>query len=83
MDEEARRKFSPSSALREFNPGKVLDIREKSDREEIEKFLDIAKELKRIIKAREREKCGGRRPSANRTGSDGLICMTERRQGIT
>lgn len=38
--EEARRKFSPSGALREFNPGKVLDIREKSDGEEIERSLD-------------------------------------------
>lgn len=51
VDEEATRKFSPPSALKEFNPGKVLDIREKSDREKIEKLLDIAKELKRIIKA--------------------------------
>ena len=59
VDEGARRKFSPSSALGEFNPGRVLDIRETSDREEIEKFLDKAKELKGVIKAREGEKCGG------------------------
>lgn len=36
VDEEAKRKLSPSGALREFDPGKVLDIREKSDREDIE-----------------------------------------------
>ena len=59
MNEGARRNFSPSSVLREFNPGRVLDIREKSDREEIEKFLDKAKEFKGVITAGEGEKCGG------------------------
>ena len=59
VDEGARRKFSPSNTLREFDPGKVLDIRERSDREEVEKFLDKAEELKEVIKARESEKCGG------------------------
>ena len=35
VDEEARRKMSPSSTLRELNPSRVLTICEKSDREEI------------------------------------------------
>lgn len=61
VDEEARRKRSPSSILRELNPGKVLNILEKTDREEIEMFLDKAKEHGEMIKARISEKCGGKK----------------------
>ena len=59
VDEGTRRKFPPSSTLRELNPGKLFDIREKTDKKEIEKFLDKAKEIKELIKAREAEKRGG------------------------
>ena len=59
VDEEARRKKSPSSALRELVPGKVLNICEKSDREDIERFLKVVKAHKYMTRARKRERCGG------------------------
>ena len=61
VDEEARRKKSPSSALRELNPGTVLNVCEKSDREEIERFVKRVKEHKEVIMARKSEKYGGKR----------------------
>ena len=60
VDEEAGRKKSPSSALRELNPGKVLSVREKSDREEIERFLKRVEEHKKAIRARKSEMSGGK-----------------------
>ena len=56
VDEEARRKKSPRGLLRELNPGKLLNICEMRDREEIEMFLDKAEQLKEEIQAREAEK---------------------------
>ena len=61
VDEEARRKKSPSSALRELNPGTVLSVCVKSDREEIERFLKRAEEPREVIKARKSERYGGKR----------------------
>ena len=61
VDEEARRQKSPSSALRELNPGTILDVREKSDREEIERFLKSAEEHKEVTKAKKSETWGGNR----------------------
>lgn len=61
VDEEARRKKSPSSALRELNLGTVLDVREKSDREEIERFLKKVQEHKEATKAKKSERWGGNR----------------------
>ena len=51
VDEKARRKRSRSSALRELNPGTVLNVCEKSDREEIERFLKRVTEHKDAIQA--------------------------------
>ena len=59
VDEEARRKKSPSSALRELDPGTVLSVCEKGDREEIEKFLRRANGHKEVIQARKSERYGG------------------------
>ena len=61
VDEEARRKKSPSSALRELNPGTVLNVCEKSDREEIERFVERVKEHKEATMARKSERYGGKR----------------------
>ena len=61
VDEEARRKKSASSALRELNPGTVLKVCEKGDREEIENFLKRVQEHKEVTKARESERSGGKR----------------------
>lgn len=61
MNEEARRKKSPSSDLRELKPGKILNVCKKTHREKIEKFLDKAEKHKEMIKARESEKCGGKK----------------------
>ena len=61
VDEETRRRKSPSSALRELNPGTVLDVREKSDREEIERFLKSAQEHTEATKAKKSERWGGNR----------------------
>ena len=58
VDEEARRERSPSSHLRELGPGKVLNICERSDRDEIEKFLEMANQHKEAIKARDSESYG-------------------------
>ena len=59
VDEEARRKKSPSSALRELFPGKVFNVCEKSDREDIERFLKMVKAYKNMTKARKLKKSGG------------------------
>lgn len=62
VDEGARRKMSPCSALRELNPGKVLNpCEERKDREEIEKFLVLAGRHREAIKARVERECGGER----------------------
>ena len=61
VDEEARRKKSTSSALRELNPGMVLNVCEKSDREEIERFLKRVEEHKELIRARKSAMWGGKR----------------------
>ncbi len=61
VDEEARRERSPFSILRELNPGKIMNIYEKSDTEEIEKFLEKAEQQKESIKAIESEKYGGKK----------------------
>ena len=61
VDEDARRKKSPSSALRELNPGTVLNVYEKSDREEIERFLKRVEEHKEVTKAKKSERDGGKR----------------------
>ena len=61
IDEEARRKTSPFSILRELNPEKPLNIYEKGDTEEIEEFLEKAEQQKESIKARESEKYGGKK----------------------
>ena len=60
VDEEARRQRSPSSALRELNPGTVLNVCEKSDREEIERFLEKVQEHRDMMTARKSEKYEGR-----------------------
>lgn len=53
VDETSRRQMSRSSRLREEpDPGKVLNVTEKSDREEIEKFLGKARRYKHAITAR-------------------------------
>lgn len=39
VDEVARRKKSPSSILRELNPGVTLNLGDKADRKEIEKYF--------------------------------------------
>ena len=61
VDEEARRKKSPFSGLRELNPGSTLNVCERADREEIERFLDNAEQHKQTIEARESDKCGGKK----------------------
>lgn len=62
MDEDARRKISPCSALTEISPGKVLNpCEEKKDREEIESFLVLAGRQKEATKARIERECGGER----------------------
>lgn len=62
VDEGARRKISPYSALRELSPGKVLNpCQEKKDREEIETFLVLAGRQREAIKARIEKECGGER----------------------
>ena len=61
VDEDARRQKSPSSGLKELNPDKVLNLCEKSDREEIEGFLKRAAEHRDAIKAKKYEKWGGNR----------------------
>lgn len=62
VDEGARRKMSPCSALRELGPGKVLNpCEKKEDREEIESFLVLAGRHKEAIKAKMERECGGER----------------------
>ena len=60
VDKEARTKRSPSSTLRELNPGTVQNVCEKSDREEIERFLKRVEEHKDTITARKSETYEGR-----------------------
>ena len=60
VDEEARRKRSPSSALKELNLGIILNVCEKSDREEIERFLRRVQEHKDMITARKSETYEGK-----------------------
>ena len=62
VDEGARRKMSPRSALRELSPGKVLNpCEERKDREEIERFLVLAGRHREAIKARVERECGEER----------------------
>lgn len=62
VDEGARRKMSPCSALRELTPVKVLNpFEEKKDREDIEKFLVLAGRQKELIQARIERECGEER----------------------
>ena len=62
VDEGARRKMSPRSALREVSPGKVLrPCEKKDDREEIERVLVLAGGRREAIKARIERECGGER----------------------
>lgn len=57
VDETSRRQMSPSSRLREeTDPDKVLNICEKSVREEIEEFLDKARRHNMAIKVRVMER---------------------------
>lgn len=57
VDETSRRQMSPSSRLREEPyPDRVLNICEKSDREEIEKFLDKARRHNQAIRPRVMER---------------------------
>ena len=60
VDEEARRKRSPSSSLRELNLGTVLNVCEKSDREDIERFLKRVQEHKDMITAKKSETYEGK-----------------------
>ena len=61
VDDDARRKMSPSSFLRELAPDKILSLLARSDIEEIETFLQQAEQHGDAIKAREVEKWGGKR----------------------
>lgn len=61
VDKEERRKRSPFSALRELNPGRFLNVYEKSDREDIERFLKRAGEHGKAIEARKSKRDGGKR----------------------
>ena len=73
VNEGARMKMSPRSALRELTPGKVLNpFEEKKDGDEIEKFLVLAGQHSEAIKARiEREGGGERQWWHGRSGSRG------------
>ena len=61
VDDDLRRKKSPSSILRELVPGTTLNVCEKADREEIERFFDAAEQHRQRIKIKESEKSGGKR----------------------
>ena len=61
VDEEAMRRKSPFSGLKELNSGRVLSLCEKSDREEIEGFLKEAKAHREAMKAKTLERWGGKR----------------------
>lgn len=61
VDDGARSKKSPSSILRELKPGMTLNVCEKADREEIERFFDAAEQYREVVKTRESEKCGGKK----------------------
>lgn len=52
------RLFKWEPGLRELNPGKVLNLCEKSDREEIEAFLEKAQQHRKLLKARIDEELG-------------------------
>ena len=61
VDDGARRKKSPTSILRELHPGTTLNVCEKADREEIERFFDAAKQHRKTVMTRESAKVGGKK----------------------
>lgn len=58
VSEEVRMRNSPFGSLRELRPGTVLNVCEKADREEIEKFLDQAKQYKKMMAGRDADEEG-------------------------